>query len=86
MFAGGGIKRGAVIGKTDEAGGKVAESGWAQKRAIYMEDVACTIYSALGIDWTKTHENTPSGRTFHYVEPASGTRYMEFEPVRELFA
>jgi uncharacterized protein (DUF1501 family) len=86
MFAGGGIKRGAVIGKTDEAGGKVVESGWAQKRAIYMEDVACTIYSALGIDWTKTHENTPSGRTFHYVEPASGTRYMEFEPVRELFA
>jgi hypothetical protein len=86
MFAGGGIKRGAVIGKTDDLGSKVVESGWAQKRAIYMEDVACTIYSALGIDWTKTNESTPSGRTFHYVEPASGTRYMEFEPVQELFA
>jgi uncharacterized protein (DUF1501 family) len=86
MFAGGGMKRGAVIGKTDEMGGTVTESGWAQKRPIYMEDVACTIYSALGIDWTKIHENTPSGRAFHYVEPASGTKYVEFEPVRELFA
>ena len=86
MFAGGGMKRGAVIGRTDEAGGKVVQSGWAQDRPIYMEDVACTIYSALGIDWTKTIEATPSGRTFHYVEPASGTKYMKFEPVRELFA
>ena len=86
MFAGGGIKRGAVIGKTDGAGGTVVESGWAQKRPMYMEDIACTIYSALGIDWTKTIETTPSGRTFHYVEPASGTKYMKFEPVGELFA
>jgi hypothetical protein len=86
MFAGGGIKRGAVIGKTDDAGGAVVESGWAQKRPMYMEDIACTIYSALGIDWTKTVENTPSGRAFHYVEPASGTRYMRFEAVEELFA
>jgi len=86
MFAGGGMKRGAVIGRTDEAGGKVVQSGWEQDRPIYMEDVACTIYSALGIDWTKTIEATPSGRTFHYVEPASGTKYMKFEPVRELFA
>src|SRR5687767_11690885 len=86
MFAGGGVKRGAVIGKTDDLGGTVVESGWEQKRPIYMEDIACTIYSALGIDWTKTIETTPSGRTFHYVEPASGTKYMKFEPVRELFS
>lgn len=86
MFAGGGIKRGAVIGKTDDLGGKVVDPGWSQKRPIYMEDIACTIYSAMGIDWTKTIETTPSGRTFHYVEPASGTKYMTFEPVQELFA
>jgi uncharacterized protein (DUF1501 family) len=86
MFAGGGMKRGAVLGKTDALGGTVVESGWAQNRPIYMEDIACTIYSALGIDWTKTVETTPSGRTFHYVEPASGTKYMRFQPVQELFA
>jgi uncharacterized protein (DUF1501 family) len=86
MFAGGGIRRGAVIGKTDESGGKIVDYGWSDNRPIYMEDIACTIYSALGIDWTKTIENTPSGRAFHYVEPASGTKYVNFKPARELFA
>jgi hypothetical protein len=86
MFAGGGVRRGAVIGRTDEMGGKIVDFGWSAGRPIYMEDLACTIYSALGIDWTKTIENTPSGRAFHYVEPASGTKYVGFKPVRELFA
>ncbi len=85
MFAGGGVKRGAVIGKTDEAGGKAIDAGWSGNRPIYMEDIACTIYSALGIDWTKRIDNTPSGRAFHYVEPASGTKYVGFKPVQELF-
>jgi hypothetical protein len=86
MFAGGGIRRGAVIGKTDSAGGAITEFGWSGKRPIYMEDIACTIYSALGIDWMKRIDSTPSGRAFHYVEPASGTKYVGFKPVRELFA
>lgn len=86
MFAGGGVRRGAVIGKTDDLGGKIVEFGWSDNRPIYMEDIACTIYSALGIDWTKRIDNTPSGRAFHYVEPASSTTYVPFKPVREFFA
>ena len=86
MFAGGGVKRGTVIGKTDEHGGKIVEYGWSANRSIYMEDIACTIYSALGIDWTKRIDNTPSGRAFHYIEPASGTKYVGFKSVQELFA
>jgi hypothetical protein len=86
MFAGGGVRRGAVIGKTDEHGGKIVDYGWSADRPIYMEDVACTIYSALGIDWTKIIENTPSGRAFHYVEPASSTKYVNFKPAQEIFA
>ncbi len=86
MLAGGGVRRGAVIGKTDEMGAKIVDPGWSGNRPIYMEDIACTIYSALGIDWTKTIQTTPSGRAFHYVEPASGTQYVKFQPVRELFA
>jgi hypothetical protein len=86
VFAGGGVKRGAIIGKTDEHGGKIVDAGWSAARPIYMEDIACTIYSALGIDWAKRIENTPSGRAFHYVEPASGTKYVGFKPVQELFA
>jgi hypothetical protein len=76
----------AVIGKTDELGGQIVDPGWAAGRPIYVEDVACTIYSALGIDWSKTMANTPSGRPFHYVDPASGTKYMDFQPVDVLFA
>jgi hypothetical protein len=85
MFAGGGVRRGAVIGKTDDLGGKIVDSGWSANRPIYMEDVACTIYSALGIDWAKSVQNTPSGRAFHYIENASGTKYVGFKPVAELF-
>lgn len=85
LFAGGGIRRGAVIGKTDDQGAQITDPGWSGGRAIYMEDVACTLYSALGIDWTKTVQNTPSGRAFHYVEPASGTQYVKFQPVQDLF-
>jgi hypothetical protein len=86
MFAGGGIARGGVIGKSDEIGGKIVDAGWSGGRAIYMEDIACTIYSALGIDWSKTVAETPSGRPYHYVESASGTTYMDFQPINELFA
>ena len=55
LFAGGGIKRGQVIGATD-------------KRAAYpttepygVEDVICSIFHQLGIDTTKTYY-TPLGR------------------------
>ncbi|MFN0120252.1 MAG: DUF1501 domain-containing protein, partial [Blastocatellia bacterium] len=85
MFAGGGVRGGGVMGRTDDMGGAITDHGWSGKRPIYMEDVACTIYSALGINWTKSIDNTPSGRAFHYVENASGTKYVEFKPVVELF-
>src|SRR5581483_5498800 len=62
LFAGGGVLGGRAIGATDEQGARVVKTGWARKRSIYPEDVAATIYSALGIDWTKEITNTPSGR------------------------
>jgi len=86
LVAGGGVRGGTVIGRTDELAGKIVDPGWSGGRPIYVEDIACTIYSALGIDWTKSIRTTPSGRAFHYVEPASGTRYVKFQPVRELFS
>ncbi len=86
MLAGGGVARGRVIGKTDAVGGAIVDPGWSGKRPIYMEDIACTLYSALGIDWKKSIHTTPSGRAYHYVEPASGTSYVGFQPIAELFA
>ena len=85
LFAGGGVQGGRVIGATDGLGTKVVDPGWSAKRSAYPEDVASTIYSALGIDWTKKLSDTPSGRVFEYVEPQSGTNFFQPTPIAELF-
>jgi hypothetical protein len=69
LAAGGGIKGGQIIGKTDAIGARVLDSGWGMKRSIFMEDLAATVYSALGIDHSKVIRTTPSGREFHYIDP-----------------
>jgi hypothetical protein len=86
LFAGGGVKGGRVLGKTDGIGAKILAPGWSGRRPIYIEDVAATIYCLLGIDWTKTITNTPSGRAFHYLENASATEFVDFQPVADLWA
>ncbi|MBI1898575.1 MAG: DUF1501 domain-containing protein [Acidobacteria bacterium] len=86
LMAGAGIKGGRPLGKTDATGAKVIDPGWSAKRPIYMEDIATTIYSAMGIDWTKTIRTTPSGREFYYVEPFSATAFVSNREVKELFA
>ena len=85
VFAGAGVKGGRVIGATDEIGGTVTEFEWHKKRPIYPEDVSATIYSVLGIDWTKKLSDTPSGRNFQYIEPMSGTNVINSTEVTELF-
>ncbi len=64
---GGGVRGGRAIGATDSIGERVVDYGWSAGRVIRMEDIAATIYSALGIDWTKSITDTPSGRRFEYV-------------------
>ncbi len=86
LFAGGGIKGGQVIGQTDDAGFNVVDSGWEVKRNAYMEDVACTLYSAMGIDWKKSIQHTPSGRTFYYIEPFAAKAMIGAREITQLFA
>ncbi len=45
LLAGGGVKRGVVIGKTDK------EAGYPIERPVSAGDVASTIYHALGVDY-----------------------------------
>src|SRR5262249_48957470 len=52
VFAGGGVKGGQVIGATDATGATITDSGVTGRTELRAEDLACTIYSALGIDWT----------------------------------
>jgi hypothetical protein len=82
VLAGGGVQGGRVIGQTTADGGNIQEPGWSQGRAVAYEDVAATIYSALGIDYTTVRRDDPFGRGFEYVPFASEGAWY---PVLELF-
>jgi hypothetical protein len=82
LFAGGGVKGGRAVGKTDATANEIVEPGWAGNREIRFEDIEATIYSALGIDWTKAYFDDPLGRGFHLVPTNQGQAY---QPVHELW-
>ena len=81
-LAGGGVRGGTIIGKTDPTGATAAEFGWRANRDVRPEDLTTTIYSALGIDYTTVRHDDPLGRGFEYVPAAKDGVYM---PVDELF-
>jgi Protein of unknown function (DUF1501) len=76
MFAGAGVKGGTVLGASDSDGARCADTGWDHKEQPRIENVIATIYSALGIDWSKEVHNTPSGRTYTYVDPLGANGYI----------
>ena len=71
-----------VSSDTDANGEQIVDAGWSGQRAIRMEDIAATVYSALGINWTKSIEDTPSGRKFEYVPFGANGLYV---PINEVF-
>ena len=83
VMAGGGIARGRVIGETNDTGAFTTEPGWSHFRPIRPEDIEATIYSALGINWTKVRDDDPLGRGFEYVP---GSDEETYNPVNEAFA
>jgi len=88
MFFGGGVKPGQVIGKTDEICSKVVDVGWKHKQQPWMDNTVATIYSALGIDWTKKITNTPSGRDYEYTQiaPIGGSEFLAHDAIDEIFS
>ena len=82
VFAGAGVRGGRAIGSPDERGSAPLEPGWSRGRDIRPEDVEATIYSALGINWTRTRYDDPFGRGFEYIPYASEDLYG---PVEELW-
>ena len=82
LFAGGGVKGGQVIGATDVTGGTITDSGVSGRTELRAEDIACTVYSALGIDWTTERHDDPLGRGFEYVPYAKDGVYA---PIDRLF-
>jgi uncharacterized protein (DUF1501 family) len=81
VFAGGGVKGGQVIGATDAAGATITESGVTGRTELRAEDLACTVYSALGIDWTTMRHDDPLGRGFEYVPNAAAGVYAPIDPL-----
>src|SRR5262249_35154456 len=82
LVAGGGIQGGRVLGKTTADAAYVEDPGWSAQRPVYAEDIAATIYSALGINYTTVRHDDPLGRGFEYI-PTVGT-YIG-QPILELF-
>ena len=63
-LAGGGIRGGQVIGKTDDAGGEVTE------RPIDAPTLHATICTALGMDYRREY-TTAGGRPITFLDPAT---------------
>jgi hypothetical protein len=82
MFTGAQIQGGRAIGVTNAAGDDVSDPQWSQGRYIWPEDIEATIYSALGIDWTKVIHGANLGRGFEYVPQQDPVQYY---PLNELW-
>jgi uncharacterized protein (DUF1501 family) len=82
LIAGGGVRGGRVLGKTTASAAAVENPGWSAARPVYSEDIAATLYSAVGINYTKTLYNDPLQRGFEYI-PSTGA-YIG-QPILELF-
>ena len=70
-FAGGGVKGGRVVGKSDPIGGFPAD------RPVGPADIVATVFKSLGFDHSG-HLPGPGGRPFPLVDIGS-------EPIKELF-
>ena len=83
-----GVQPGRVVGKTDEVGGQAIDMGWEFKEQPMMDHVVSTIYSALGIDYSKKIEDTPSGRAYEYQQtaPLGGPEFIPLTEIEELYA
>ncbi len=87
MWLGGPVVPGRVIGRTDERGWKVVDTGWNHREQPMHDHDTSTIYSCLGIDYSKVIEDTPSGRAFEYQQtaPLGGPEFIPLTDIGELF-
>jgi len=83
VFAGGGVKGGRTIGKTNNDGSDTDDYGWSQQRYVYPEDIEATIYSAVGVNWTTVRMDDPFHRGFAYVPDTDPVTYA---PINELWS
>lgn len=85
LFAGAGVKGGLVLGASDAEGRKCRETGWDRREQPRIENVVATIYSALGIDWSREVRNLPSGRTYVYVDPLGANGFIPTDDIHQIY-
>jgi len=71
LLAGGGMRHGQVIGRTDKQGGEIVD------RPVRFQEVFSTLYHSLGIDPRANTVEDPAGRPHYLVDP-------DVRPIREL--
>lgn len=86
LFAGAGVKEGVIRGATDKDGAKCLDTGWERKEQPRIENIAATMFSALGIDWSKELRNTPSGRAFPYVDPLGPGGFIPIDDITSIYS
>jgi hypothetical protein len=60
-------------------GSSTLDPGWSRGLTIRPEDIFCTIYSALGIDYTTIRQDDPFKRGFEYVPNAYQDAYAPID-------
>lgn len=85
LFAGAGVKAGSIHGATDKDGAKCLDPGWNRKEQPRIENIAATMFSALGIDWSREIKNTPSGRAFPYVDPLGPHGFIPIDDITSIY-
>jgi hypothetical protein len=88
LLVGGGGQGRRILGRTNEDGSKCLDPGWNHREQPIIENLVATIYSALGVDWTKKVEKTPSGRAYEYIQsaPLGESDFVVTDPFVELFS
>ena len=85
LFAGAGVEPGLILGETDADGAACVETGWHRKEQPRIENVVATIYSALGIDWSKKVHDTPSKRTYAYVDELGAPGWIPTDEISSIY-
>lgn len=85
LFAGAGVRGGRTLGRTNAEGTKCLETGWKRRDQPRIENLVATMYSALGIDSSKEIRNTPSGRTYVYVDPLGATGLIPTDEISSIY-
>jgi hypothetical protein len=85
LFAGAGVKGGTILGASDAGGERCVQTGWHRKEQPRIENIVATIYSALGIDWSKELHNTPSGRAYPLVDSLGPAGWIPTDDITTIY-